>query len=68
MALSLTRREGQAIIINGPSVVRVVKVKSSKENGKGNVTLQITADKDVAIHREEAINKQRPPAKTKETT
>ncbi len=49
MGLTLTRSVGQAIVIgDGLIVVRVVRTMS-----KGRITLDVTAPKELSVHREE---------------
>lgn len=47
MGLVLTRKETQAIVISGPSVVRVIRVSG------GRVQLHIEADRSTQVDREE---------------
>jgi len=59
MGLVLTRKENQAIVIRGPSVVRVVRVSG------GRVQLHVEADRSTQVDREEvAKRKERREAKS----
>lgn len=54
--LVLTRKRGQAVVISGPAVVRVVETR------RGGVRLAIEADRSTQVDREE-IGKRKEPNK-----
>lgn len=54
MPLSITRKEAEEIVVNGPCRIRVQQIRANR------VTLSIAADREVTILRAEVTPRPRP--------